>query len=225
MKIGKLVLFVAWSLLGHRLFPSAFSREYELLWQYLFIYLKWALFLFCLQRKHLRFVSVFGKTLSRDNNNVVVFPFPFHFQIQRPLKPALISACCCMIMNHLEHHLLCASSRYRCCCFRHLRNVYWSFLTLNIAFRLVPTLLDCPAWGTMLVAVLSPTWFSLLREITSLFTMATGDSLQGNSAVLGNNRCLFWDPYKTHKLCGQNVEFVNIKPGTYSDHWALEGYI
>ena len=27
-------------------------------------------------------------------------------------------------------------------------------------------------------------------------------------------------------LCGQNVEFVNIKPdGTYSDHWALEGWI
>jgi hypothetical protein len=24
--------------------------------------------------------------------------------------------------------------------------------------------------------------------------------------------------------CGQNVEFVNVKPGgTYSDHWALEG--
>ena len=27
-------------------------------------------------------------------------------------------------------------------------------------------------------------------------------------------------------LCGQNVEFVNVKPGgKYSDHWALEGYI
>jgi hypothetical protein len=24
-------------------------------------------------------------------------------------------------------------------------------------------------------------------------------------------------------LCGQNVEFVNVKPGgTYSDHWALK---
>ena len=24
-------------------------------------------------------------------------------------------------------------------------------------------------------------------------------------------------------LCGQNVEFVNVKPGgTYSDHWALQ---
>jgi hypothetical protein len=27
-----------------------------------------------------------------------------------------------------------------------------------------------------------------------------------------------------HTLCGQNVEFVNVKAGsTYSDHWALEG--
>jgi hypothetical protein len=26
-------------------------------------------------------------------------------------------------------------------------------------------------------------------------------------------------------LCGQNVEFVNVKPsGTYSNHWALKGY-
>jgi hypothetical protein len=25
-------------------------------------------------------------------------------------------------------------------------------------------------------------------------------------------------------LCGQNVEFVNVKPGgIYSDHWALDG--
>ena len=27
----------------------------------------------------------------------------------------------------------------------------------------------------------------------------------------------------TNTLCGQNVEFVNVKPGgTYSDHWALK---
>jgi hypothetical protein len=25
-------------------------------------------------------------------------------------------------------------------------------------------------------------------------------------------------------LCGQNAEFVNVKPGgTYSNHWAIEG--
>ena len=27
-------------------------------------------------------------------------------------------------------------------------------------------------------------------------------------------------------LCGQNVEFVNVKPrGTYSNQWALKGYV
>jgi len=26
-----------------------------------------------------------------------------------------------------------------------------------------------------------------------------------------------------NKLCGQNIEFLNVKPGgTYSDHWALK---
>jgi hypothetical protein len=28
----------------------------------------------------------------------------------------------------------------------------------------------------------------------------------------------------TNTLCGQNVEFVNVKPdGIYSNHWALNG--
>jgi hypothetical protein len=28
---------------------------------------------------------------------------------------------------------------------------------------------------------------------------------------------------KTHKLCGRNVELLNVKPGgTYSNHWTLE---
>ena len=27
-----------------------------------------------------------------------------------------------------------------------------------------------------------------------------------------------------HVLCGQNVEFLNVKPdGTYSNHWTLKG--
>jgi hypothetical protein len=30
----------------------------------------------------------------------------------------------------------------------------------------------------------------------------------------------------TNMLCGQNIELLNVKRGgTYSDHWALEGYI
>jgi len=115
----------------------------------------------------------FWEDVSRNSNIVVVFTFPFHIPVRRPLKPALVMPVCCMIIYHLERHLLCASSRYGCRCFRHPRNSYWSFLALNVAFRLVPTLLDCPAWDTLLVAVLPPTWFSRLREIRSLFTMAS----------------------------------------------------
>jgi len=34
---------------------------------------------------------------------------------------------------------------------------------------------------------------------------------------------LFGDPHKTRKVCGQNVEFVNVKPGgKYSNHWASQ---
>jgi hypothetical protein len=35
------------------------------------------------------------------------------------------------------------------------------------------------------------------------------------------------EDYKEHinTLCGQNVGFVNVKPGgTYSNYWALEGH-
>ena len=33
---------------------------------------------------------------------------------------------------------------------------------------------------------------------------------------------MFLDPHKTHTLCGQNIELLNVKAGdTYSDHWAL----
>ena len=32
------------------------------------------------------------------------------------------------------------------------------------------------------------------------------------------NRCLFRDPYKTHKMWGQNAEFVEVKAGgTYNN--------
>ena len=38
---------------------------------------------------------------------------------------------------------------------------------------------------------------------------------------------MFSDPPKTHNiLCGQNVELMNVNTGgTYSNHWAIEGYI
>jgi len=38
-----------------------------------------------------------------------------------------------------------------------------------------------------------------------------------------NNRCSQIHTKRTNALCGQNVEFLNVKSGgTYSDHWALE---
>ena len=49
---------------------------------------------------------------------------------------------------------------------------------------------------------------------------------QSVNAVQGNNRCMFWDPHKTHKysVCGQNVELLDVKHGgTYSYHWGLKG--
>jgi len=36
--------------------------------------------------------------------------------------------------------------------------------------------------------------------------------------------CSEIDTKHINTKCGQNVEFVNVKPGgTYSDHWALNG--
>ena len=29
--------------------------------------------------------------------------------------------------------------------------------------------------------------------------------------MYGNNRCLFWDPHKTHKYTEYNEEFVNVE--------------
>jgi len=38
--------------------------------------------------------------------------------------------------------------------------------------------------------------------------------------------CSQIDTKHKNTLCGQKVEFVNVKPGgTYSDRWALEDYI
>jgi hypothetical protein len=70
-------------------------------------------------------------------------------------------ACCYTIMNHLENHLLCAASRYRCRCFRYHRNLYRSFLLLGTYLRLVPTLLISPPWETLLIAMLPPPSYEL----------------------------------------------------------------
>jgi len=44
---------------------------------------------------------------------------------------------------------------------------YRRSLLLGISLRLIPTLLTCPAWETLLVAMLPPAYLSGLLELTS----------------------------------------------------------
>jgi hypothetical protein len=41
----------------------------------------------CLQASRIHGISVFGKRLSRKNDNVVAFPFAFHIAVQQPFNP------------------------------------------------------------------------------------------------------------------------------------------
>jgi hypothetical protein len=92
----------------------------------------------------------FGKRLSRKCNNVVVFHSLSTSQYSSRSNHSS-HACCYTILNHLKHDLL-----YWWRCFRHKRNFYRSFLLLDISLRMVPTLWTCPAWETLLVAMLLP---------------------------------------------------------------------
>ena len=93
--------------------------------------------------------KIIGTRLSRKSNNMTVFLFPFHIAVQQPSN-LFGHASSYAIMNHLEHCLLCASSR----CFQHQRDLCRISLLLNISLHLVPTLLICPAWETLLEAML-----------------------------------------------------------------------
>jgi len=45
-----------------------------------------------------------------------------------------------------------------------------------------------------------------------------------NIKVINDVRCSQINIKHINKLCGQKVEFLNVKAGgTYSDQWALEG--
>jgi hypothetical protein len=102
-----------------------------------------------------RICLCFWKRLSRKRNNVVVFPFAFQIAVQQPFRPLWSRL---LLHDHepSEHHLLCASSSYWCRCFRHQGSFYWISHLLDISLRLVPTLLSCSAWETLLVATLPP---------------------------------------------------------------------
>jgi hypothetical protein len=127
--------------------------------------------LFCLQRKHLAFVSVSGRGYP---GKVIMWQF-FHLLSTSQYSSRSHHsghACCYTIMNHLERHLLCASNRYWCRCFQHQGSFYWISYLLCISLRLVPTLLICPAWETLLVAMLPPAYLSGSLQLTSHSTTA-----------------------------------------------------
>jgi hypothetical protein len=100
-------------------------------------------------------VSVFGKRLSSKSNNVVVFPFAFHFAVQQPFRPLLSRL---LLHDHepsLASFALCLKSLL-CRCFRHQWSFYWISHLLGISLHLVPTLLICLAWETLVIAMLPP---------------------------------------------------------------------
>jgi len=87
-------------------------------------------------------ILVFGKRLARKSDNVVVFPFVSTSQYNSRSNHSG-HACCYTNLNYLEHHLLCASSRYWWHCFRHQ---FWCLSTSN-AYPL-----NCPAREALPVA-------------------------------------------------------------------------
>jgi len=63
------------------------------------------------------------------------------------------------------------------------------------------------------VSIIKTSQLMLYKEIIAVF-------------LISNFRCVCSEIHTKHinTQCGQNVEFVNVKPGgTYSDHWALKG--
>ena len=97
----------------------------------------------------------FGKRLSRKSNNVVVFPFAFHIAVQQPFKPLWLR----LLLDDLEPSQASFALRFRSLLMT-LRpaseEFYRRSLLLGISLHLVPTLLTCPAWETLLVEMLPP---------------------------------------------------------------------
>jgi hypothetical protein len=106
---------------------------------------------------HLLFVSV----LERDYPGkvmwyfVVLIPFAFHIAVQQPFKS---------LWSHLMLYKHEPPQASFALCFKSLLMMlllssevfYQSYLLLGISLRLVPALLTCPAWVTLLVAMLPP---------------------------------------------------------------------
>jgi hypothetical protein len=97
----------------------------------------------------------FGKRLSRKSNNVVVFPFVFHNAVQQPFKPLWPR----LLLYDLEPSQTSFALDFKTLLMTPRpasEEFYRSSLLLGISLRLVPTLLTCPAWETLLLAMLPP---------------------------------------------------------------------
>ena len=98
------------------------------------------------------YISVFGKRLSRKSNNVVVFPFVFHIAVQQTFKPVWSS----LLLYDLEASQASFALRFNWLLMMlhpASEEFYRSPLLLGIC---LPTVLICPAWETLLVAMLPP---------------------------------------------------------------------
>jgi hypothetical protein len=101
-------------------------------------------------------ISVFGKRLSRKSNNVVVFPFAFHIAVQQTFKPLWSR----LLLYDLEPSQASFALRFKSLLMTLLsapEEFLSKFSSSRYLFRLVPTLLTCPAWETLLVAMIPPT--------------------------------------------------------------------
>ena len=96
-----------------------------------------------------------GGRLSRKSDNVVVFPFAFHIAVRQPLNPLWSR----LLLYDLEPSEASFALRLRSLLLT-LRpaseELSPSSLLLGTSLRLVPTPLTCPAWETLLVAMLPP---------------------------------------------------------------------
>ena len=98
-------------------------------------------------------ISVFGKRLSWKSNNVLVIPFAFHIVVQQPFEPLWSR----LLLDDLEPSQASFVLRFNSLVMTvrpASEEFYRSSLLLGISLRLVPTLLNCPAWETLLVAML-----------------------------------------------------------------------
>jgi hypothetical protein len=95
----------------------------------------------------------FWKETVQEINNVVVFPFAFHIAVQQPFKPLWSR----LLLYDLETSQASFALRFMSLLMTLLpasEEFLSKFPSSRYLFFMVPTLLTCPAWETLLVAML-----------------------------------------------------------------------